>query len=342
MANDTGATGTQPVRVLDHSVLEWFESKYPEFRDELDTIVRRFGANRQIKYLCDEMPILGTLEGGLIPQVTVNEGQITVHETFLSYIWALSYAFLVIFDEKIHGPRTGKEPPHGKPIGYFYPKGDAALNYGLRLITEFTPWPADLPNPEVPTDEDSYYVEKANGIYVAAVDFILCHELGHVACGHLKKLKQASRSGRSLTPLQLKKLEIEADKWALERVLRGVRSPHRTLTAVGFGAIVGLGSLLFLSQSLTRPSHPDTDHRISNLLAALSLDPGDNLWGITATFYIAWNTRFSAGLDLLGNYPNYNALVRSIERKLNLRKRNSSTGFLGPGGKKRGLWLDQS
>jgi hypothetical protein len=340
MHSDIKVTGTQPVKVLDYTVLEWFEGKYPEFRAELEAIGREFGPNREIRYLCDEMPILGNQEGILIPHVTIDSGQITIHETFLSYIWLLSYAFLVIFDEKIHGPRTGKEPLHGKPIGYFYPKGDAALNYGLRLIAEFAKWPADLPSPESPSSEDAYFVERANGIYVAAVDFILCHEVGHIACHHLRRLNQTWRSKRSLTSAQSKRFELAADKWALERVLRGIRPPQRTLTAVGFGAIVGLGSLLFLSQSLTSPSHPDADHRIRSLLSALSLDSGDNLWGVAAAFYIAWNIRFSTGLDFSGDYEDYEALVRAIGRQLGSRKRLESKTSQTAARRKRGCWLD--
>ncbi len=340
MRSDTKVIGTQPVKVLDYAVLEWFEGKYTEFRAELETIQSQFGVTRAIKYLCDEMPILGNQEGSLIPHITIGEGRITIHETFLSYVWLLSYAFLVIFDEKIHGPRTGKLPLHGKQIGYFYPKGDAALNYGLSLIEEFAKWPADIPNPEYPSSEDAFYVERANGIYVAAVDFILCHELGHVACHHLRKLNQSWRSRRPLTQAQSKKFELAADKWAFERVVKGIRPPQRTLTAVGFGAIVGLGSLLFLSQSLTSPSHPDSDHRIRILLSSLSLDPGDNLWGVVAAFYIAWNIRFSTGLDFSGHYEDYEALVRAIDRQLGSRKRiESNTSQTGTRRTFR-CWLD--
>lgn len=340
MPGDIRVTGTQPVALLDYSVLEWFEGKYPDFRAELEAIGREFGHKREIRYFCDEMPILGNQEGDLIPHVTIDSGQITIHETFLSYVWALSYAFLVIFDEKIHGPRTGREPLHGKPLGYFYPKGDAALNYGLGLITEFAKWPADLPSPERPGSENAYYVERANGIYVAAVDFILCHELAHIARHHLHRLKQTWRSGRDLASAQLKRFEREADKWALKRVLRGVRPPQRTLTAVGFGAIVGLGSLLFLNDSLTSRSHPDVDHRIRSLLSALPLDARDNLWGVAAAFYVAWNLRFSAGLDFSGDYEDYKTLVRAIDKQLESRKRLESNASQSVVRRKLGLWLD--
>lgn len=163
-------------------------------------------------------------------------------------MWALSYAFPVIFDEQIHGPHTGRQPAHGKPLGYFLPKAYALLNYGFGLITEFGDWPPDLTSPDTGNSDDAYYVGRASAIYLAAVDFILCHELAHVACGHLEKLV---RRGESITPLEQKRFEHEADEWALDHVSKGIRPPERTLTAVGLGALTGLGALLFLSPGLS-------------------------------------------------------------------------------------------
>jgi hypothetical protein len=188
------------------------------------------------------------------------------------------------------------------------------------LIREFIKWPSDLPNPETYSPEDAFFVERANAIYLAAVDFILCHELAHVACGHFEKLKQARRRKGQITPRETKKLEREADKWALHQVVRGIRPPERSLTAVGFGAVVGLASLLFLNRNLTRPNHPDIDARIRHVLSGLSIDDPDNLWGVAVTFYVAWDKLFSVGIDFARKYKTYGALVRAIERQLKLRK----------------------
>ncbi len=190
--------GKQPVRVLENNILAWFEGKYPEFRQELEEIGKKFGAKRAIKYFCDEEPTVGLKEGKMIPHVT-EEGQICIHETFLSYLWGLSYAFLVIFDEQVHGPRTGRSPSHGKPLGYFTSRGYQVLNYAVGLTDDFEKWPSHLLNPETYATEDRPFVERANGIYLAAVDFILCHELAHIACGHLKRQKEACDRGEYIT-----------------------------------------------------------------------------------------------------------------------------------------------
>lgn len=314
-----GVTGTQPIRVLDHNVLEWFESKYSGFRSELEDLGKQFGFSRHINYICGEVPIFGIEGEDLIPYVTVDTGQIAIHETFLSYIWGLSYAFLVLFDEEINGPKTGKQPGHGRPLGFFRPKGYAMLDYTRSLVRGFNKWPAGLPNPESYNKEDEYYVLKANGIYLAAVDFILCHELAHIALGHLQKQEQAVNGRQGLSSREIKKLENAADKWAIDRILKGVRSPDRTLTTVGFGAIGGLGSLLLLNPNLTSQTHPDINDRIRGVLTGLPISPRDGLWGIAAAFYFVWNHQFDGGLDFSHNYT-YCALVEAIDRQLYPKK----------------------
>ena len=312
--------GTQPVRVLKPNILDWFEGKYPEFRSELEQIGAASGASISIKYYCDEAPIFNPNGDKLTPHVLVENGQICLHETFLSYVWALSYSIMVIFDEKLHGPKTGKQPSHGKPVGHFLQYGYDVLEYGLSLVKDYKPWPTDLPNPDPNwyKGEDSYFPTRANAIYFAAVDFILCHEVAHVACGHLKKMAEAQSKGEYLPRHEIKAGEIEADAWALERVIRGIRGPARTRTTVGFGAVAGLASVLFLRTELTSSTstHPDTDNRIRAVLEGLGGEKIGNLWGIAAAYYVAWSTHYKIGLDWKDEFDTYGDFVDEIERQL--------------------------
>lgn len=317
--------GTQPVRVLEQNVLAWFEGKYPEFRRELEQIGKDFGVTRTIKYFCNEAPILGHQEGDMIPYVRFKDGQIGIHETFLSYVWALSYGFLVIFDEQIHGPHIAKQPKHGKSIGHFLDLGYRVLNYGLDLLTEFKKWPDDLPNPDTYTGKGTYFPGRTNAIYLAAVDFILCHEVAHIACGHLRREKETQERGEYITRHEVKQFELEADKWAVERVSRGIRLPERSQTVVGFGIVAGLGSLLFLNRELTSSTHPDKNDRIRTALLALAIDDLDSLWGITAAFYIVWSQRFNFALDFSGEFDTYKVLVDHIDAQLAEIKRDEKS-----------------
>lgn len=317
--------GTQPVRVLEQNILYWFERKYPEFRSELEQL-----GVTSIKYYCDEMPISNPNGYKQTPHVTDN-GQICLHETFLSYLWALSYSIIVIFDEGLNGPKTGKLPSHGKPVGHFLQYGDDVLKYGVSLVKDYKPWPTDLPNPDLKwyKGEDSHFPTKANGIYVAAVDFILCHEVAHVACGHLKKMAEAKLKGEYLPKYEIKEGEIEADAWALERVIRGIRDPKRPKTTVYFGAIAGLASILFLGTELTSSTHPDTDNRIRTVLERLGGEKIDSLWGIAAAYYMAWSNCYKIGIDWQDEFDTYSDFVDEIERQLLDRKDSEEMRRLG-------------
>lgn len=249
----------------------------------------------------------------MIPHVTWTTDEICLHESFLSYVWALSYAFLVIFDEQIHGPGVTKVPERGLPLGHFVERAYGVLRYGLGLRTDFEPWPQSLPNPENYGDEDEFYVLRANAIYLAAVDFILCHELAHIACSHSKKLMDVKRRDDYIS--SVREFEQEADQWAFTCVLKGIGG-ERTPTTVGFGAITALGALLFLQQSLTSRTHPDTDDRILSVLERLSLDDKDNLWGAATAFFLAWNAGSSNDIELPTEGDTYKELFFSVRSAL--------------------------
>ena len=310
---DYNFQGRQPVRVLENNVLAWFEEKYPEFRQELEDIFRYCSRGGEIELYRDEVSVKDGIKAYVNP-----DGKICLHETFLSYIWALSYSFMVIFDEEVHSLVIRQQPNHGKGIGHFVPKARKVLSYGFSLRNEFQRWPETLPNPENYNECDIYYVEKANGIYVAAVDFILSHEVGHIACDHFRKLEK--------TPDKRKELEQEADLWALDRVLKGIKLPKRTKTTVGFGVIAGLGSLLFLNSKLTQHDYPDNDERIANIMTGLDIDDIESLWGVAVTFFLLWKEIFGIRLNISSEFNTYKEFFQDIICQLQPLKR--SAGFV--------------
>ena len=297
---------TQPVLALNNSVEAWFERKYPEFLQELKDICGNYSNAGKITLFSNEMPMRCSL-----PYVK-SDGEIVLDETFLSYMWALSYGFMVIFDEKIHGPLTGKQPDHGKGLGHFLDRGYRVLEHGFRLLEGFQRWPQDIPNPENCNESDKYYVEKANGIYMAAADFVLCHELAHLACGHFNKQCEIPK----------KTLEQEADLCALTWVRKGI-GPDRSLTTVGFGAIVALSSPLFLDRRMVSDTHPDKDERIANMMTCLAVEDRGLLWGIAATFFLLWKERFNISLNISSEYETYKELFQDIVCQLQPLKRNA-------------------
>ena len=80
--------------------------------------------------------------------------------------------------------------------------------------------------------------------------------------------------------------------------------------------------------------------RSASVLAGLPLDARDNLWGIAAAYYIAWNIRFSADLEFSGHYASYGKLVRAIDSHLESKKRRESRSLEKVEKKKVRRWLD--
>ena len=302
--------GRQPIRVLEHNISEWFECKYPDFPQELKKKCKNYPNAGVIKFNIDEIPVRCAL-----PYVK-SDGEIVLHEVFLSYIWAMAYAFVVIFDEAIHGPRAEIQPAHGMGLGRFLDEANKLFDYGHSLLDVFSAWHENYPNPENCTEVDRYYVEKVNGIFAAAADFIICHEFAHIACDHFAKTNNTPR----------KMLEREADRIALDWVMNGIREPERPRTTVAFGALIGLGSLLFLRLRLTSCTHPDIDERIANIITESAVEDRDNLWGIGTVFFFLWKKRFNVCLKIATEYDTYRELFEDIIRQLQPLKGNTTKG----------------
>jgi hypothetical protein len=301
--------GHQPVRVLENAVLQWFEDKYPQFRAVLEQAGRSHGLDRHIRYYCDKEPVRAAFSSTtLTPFIDSRHRQICLFETFNSLLWAVSYATMIIFDEQVHGPRIAEEPAHGYGIGHFLDRAYRVYTFGLSLITKYSDWPINtLPNPLRYTEEDRFYVERANGIYVSAVDFIICHELAHATLGHLR-LSPTSR-------FEIRQLENEADQSAFA-CLRISTEHNRPLTNAAFGAIAGLGACLLLSDHLSSTTHPDTDGRILAALQTLRVDAIHNLWGVASVPLLLWCSAHAPSIVLDGGYDTYGDMFVALLKKL--------------------------
>jgi hypothetical protein len=85
--------GNQPIRVLENRIFNWFKETYPDFHEEVDSEME-FNGLKGINIIYGDIAI---------PEVPeINEArEIVFHETFLSYLWTLSYSLFVIFDEVV-------------------------------------------------------------------------------------------------------------------------------------------------------------------------------------------------------------------------------------------------
>lgn len=311
--NPSEHKGAQPIRVLAYNIIEWFEKTYPDFIIELENEVNHNGLQKGISYLIGNNPIT---------EVAFVDGnkKIAIEETFLSYLWSISYGLVVIYDNGIlqptlNGTYNGKLNPNDektmKALGLF--------KYGLSLIGNFSEWDkASLPNPEEYDNEEDEYVEKVNSVFLHAIKFILCHEFAHVYLGHV----DADNSGIPASDAEIKKDEYSADNYAISTVLQGV-TDTQSKTNICMGVVAGLCALLFLDKELTRTTHPDSDLRIQNAIDQFNLAEDDNIWGIACLGFQFWATKYNIDLELPTEKVNtYKELCLYIFKKTSSLKMN--------------------
>lgn len=172
--------GNQPIRVLQHNITFQFETTNPTFVELSKTIIKDKGLQPGIAYYINDSAILEKVDGHVQTPFVNGEGKITVHETFLSYVWCICNSMLVLYEEAI--AKTSQNQV-SKTLIYEIDaqkidKAQELFNYAKSLIVSFTEWDKEeLPNPEIYTQEDVFFIERANGLFVYAMNFILCPSL---------------------------------------------------------------------------------------------------------------------------------------------------------------------
>ena len=263
--------GEQPIRVLQHNTTSWLHDTSAEFRELSIRLAKEKKLNFGIAYKIGCDTINSKDANGNPNSPYIQYGTIQIHETFLSYLWCVAYAIsisyeLLIKNEKIRG-KIGLEifdtdskikPNLQKVIDVF--------GFGISLLNEYYQWDTSkLPNPEVFKEEEMLEIGKVNAVYLAAISFILCHEVAHSYLNHQeRKIEEYRRSGKIDSTFQ-KKLEEEADKQAVRWLISDCPNGDLLYTRK-IGKIVGACALLFMSKSVNSKTHPDTDSRIKYII----------------------------------------------------------------------------
>jgi hypothetical protein len=307
--------GTQPIRVMHEMILFMFANTYPAFKDKLQQMVDQGKLNPQIDMIYAEEGII--YEGiANTPRVNANTRQITIHETFLSYLWCVSYAIYILYIEKVDYPNLNKKA--GQII---YPvsedeiiKAKELFNYGKSLIAYFSPWDKDyLPNPELYHAERRNYIEQAAMCYNGAVIFILTHELTHLEL-HLDQLKSDTPDSNYLA------FEKEADRLAIEHTIKARNQMGDII--INSGIIVGLLSMLYFNANTTGKRHPAVEDRITYALEFLDLNERDPAWGMACVGLELWEEQFNLQFDWLPNADSpkhqYYHILDQIKKKTDI------------------------
>ncbi len=268
--------------------------------------IRYHGASSQIGYNVSFDAVHG-------PYIDAT-GKIHLDETFLSYLWSICYSSFVVFDEVFARPQLEENFQRTEQQKILIAEAEQLFAYGLGLQSEYSDWPInELPNPEKWSEAENHYVEKTSAAFLQAVVFVMLHEFGHFYLGHLEHDAQLRVQQLSLTALESKQQEQDADNFATQTMMSGVdwQINHATITC---GIVVGLGAILFLHNSLDGGAeHPDPQHRLYKALILMDLAPNDILWAFGAVILVQWS--FYNNKPIPGNHT-YNTYRENFELML--------------------------
>ena len=306
--------GNLPIRVLQHNILHWLEVVSPVFFQTMLEEIKNNGLEKGISYHIDGQPILHVAQ--LNAASISAKRKISIYETFNAYLWCISYSLLVGFDEIIQKPHlkgnyTGEINLNNKQIKSVID----VFSYGMSLRTAYHNWDYTIPNPEKFDCDFSFYVEKANSVFVSAMFFVLSHEIGHSYYSHVSYIPATAE--------QSKQEELDADNFAIAQVLSC--KDNNILPSLKYGAVIGMCSLLFLSPKLYKNgSYPDADNRIRNVMEKLDLKDLDLHWGVASLAFRLWGNHFGINFTLPTSSKNYQELFYDVLHQMNTIKRNEN------------------
>ena len=200
--------GKQPVKVLG--------VKLDDYKKEVLTNLNLIQYEKVFDYDYTEISIQTGPFAGI-------DKRIKIEESFHSFIWIWSYCLMTLYDEGVAKPRLKITNSKSKIKQAF-----DLLDYGYTLLDNFQNWDLKLPNPQEYDISDSYYIEKANGVYIFAMNELFLHEIGHIHNGDIDKLINHN-AGRYIIDLaERKSFEYNADKFAFEKLVIGIKNPIRS------------------------------------------------------------------------------------------------------------------
>jgi hypothetical protein len=281
--NDKIHLGTQPIRVLHHVNVYWFQNLHPDFINELNDAFDKYGLSRTLDIKFGEHPI----QFG--PHITVADKTITFDETFLSYLWCISHSVYTLYIQTIDYPRLNLQYGYEryKVSDKLIKKAKALFDYGKSLIVDFTKWDIDnIPNPEKYLAEERDFIEQPNIFFTHAVDFILAHEYIH-AIKHIDEIRKGVYDKSSFIAY-----EKEADYEAVELMKKGIHPSQINLLGIHIGITIGILSMLYFNSSTKGSKHPNIEDRLVDALNQLNLDENSPCWGIALIGIELWAEQF--------------------------------------------------
>lgn len=310
--------GIQPIRVLQHNIIAKYENTNSEFLKTSRDLVNNNGLQPGISYFIYEKPIVFSCEHfkRQTPFVDGNK-KIAIHETFLSYVWIMSYCLWVLYYEAVAKPMQNQQSNKevNKINTILIKQTEELFQYGKSLITTYSSWDKkNLPNPEEYSSDEEFYILRANGIFVHALNFILCHEFAHVEKKHIDEIKK-----RAVGSDERKIFEKEADARAIELMLEGKDGIQDK--TIELGILIGLTSILYFKSNTDGGlHHPDTDDRIKTYLDKINPNFEEPIWGVASLAIKLWDNQFNLNFNWSKEANDFKELFQNTLTQIENRK----------------------
>lgn len=315
--------GTQPVRVIHPMLILMFKETNPEFYEDLIKEINEGKIDRNLEFITGSDPIQKD-SGFRTPRINLQTKKIELHESFLSYLWACTFAIYTNYIELVEHPRINNVIGKNKyPLNEtMAEKAKELFQYARHIIVDFYAWDIEnFPNPEKYQSKNRDYVEQTNLFYTEAVKFILCHEFTHLK-------KHASELTKETSNSQYLEYELEADKDAIEMIKAGITYSKWPLAvahrlAVEAGIIISLLSMLYFSSETSGIRHPDAVDRLTLALEKLD-DPEHPFpeafnWDIACVGLKMWDEQFGKNYDWpdinLSSKERYYSIIEQIKKR---------------------------
>lgn len=287
-------TGQQPIRVLKHNLTHRLIERNEYLIKKLQSENK---LNNLIQYHVAELPLIERQT----PRID-DKGTIILHETYLSYIWTISYSMFVMYEEGIAIPDLIRRgiPTHKAQNKVLVEKAEELFAYSKSLIRVYSEWDKEnFPNPEYFDEEteEGWYILRTNDLFVEVMNFIMYHEIAHAELQHINMIKT-----NKLTNEQIKALELDADSKAVNLILENYRNINVTRLAI----VIGLASMLFFNNSVDGGrKHPSVDMRLQNALGIIKPEYDSPVWALLVLFLKQWDTQFSLSIPHKTSYDTY-------------------------------------
>lgn len=260
-----------PVSVLENNIIYEFERRAAASSYCLNHDVKNGKVAPELNVLIDRHRPLG-------PFADLDSREISLYESHLAFLWAFIYSSFVIYEEGVQKPLL--EGSFEGKINFEDPLMRRALElqkWAIQFAHSFSEWDrSSLPNPDHVYENERFYVERVNNIFLQAVSFLIFHEYGHLVLNH------DANAGSEWILEQEKDAETFAASFFVDE-----QSTEKERRVLGVSIVLLYASNIFLPERISglwQINHPHLHDRIRNGIGFLNLQDDESKFYI---YYLA-------------------------------------------------------